>query len=185
MVSRLNDPRKDVQALLRAYALARREHGVRHRLVLAGRHALPPTDVDLIDELGLRAVVDVVASPTDAELAALLRTGSLFALASREEGLGVVFLEAMASGLPVVAADSMALPHLIDGNGSLFTPGDEHDLAAKLTAVLGASDEEYLRMKRRSLEMIEAHDINRTLSTFEALYRGETVAGFTLDARTP
>lgn len=85
-------------------------------------------------------------------------------------------LEAMASGLPVVAADAMALPHLVDGNGALFAPGDEHDLAAKLTSVLTAPDDEYARMRERSLTMIEAHDINRTLSTFEALYRGEPVA---------
>ncbi|WP_148286184.1 glycosyltransferase, partial [Curtobacterium sp. B8] len=85
-------------------------------------------------------------------------------------------LEGMASGLPVVAADSMALPHLVDGNGFLFRPGDAHDLAAKLTEVLTASDEDYVAMRQRSLEMIQPHDINRTLSTFEALYRGEPVA---------
>lgn len=135
MVSRLNDPRKDVQALLRAYALARREHGVRHRLVLAGRHALPPTDVDLIDELGLRAVVDVVASPTDAELAALLRTGSLFALASREEGLGVVFLEAMASGLPVITTATRGAVQAVPAEaGTLVASGPTmvRDFAAAL-----------------------------------------------------
>ncbi len=85
-------------------------------------------------------------------------------------------LEAMASGLPVVAADSMALPHLIDGNGYLFTPGDEHDLAAKLRPCSRRPKSEYMAMRQRSLAMIEAHDINRTLSTFEALYRGEPVA---------
>ena len=31
------------------------------------------------------------------------------------------------------------------------------------------------KMKRESLKIVEAHDINRTLDTFEALYRGETV----------
>lgn len=70
----------------------------------------------------------------------------------------------------------MALPHLIDGNGYLFTPGDVNDLAAKLTTVLTAPESEYVAMRERSLAMIEAHDINRTLSTFESLYRGEPVA---------
>ncbi|PZE65120.1 hypothetical protein DEI83_10695 [Curtobacterium sp. MCBD17_021] len=135
MVSRLNDPRKDVRTLLRAYALARRGHGVRHDLVLAGRHALPTADVELIDELGLREVVRVVESPTDAELAALLRTGSLFALASREEGLGVVFLEAMASGLPVVATATRGATEAVPAAaGTLvpFGPTLIPDLAAAL-----------------------------------------------------
>jgi hypothetical protein len=42
--------------------------------------------------------------------------------------------------------------------------------------VLTASDADYVAMRERSLAMIEAHDINRTLSTFESLYRGEPVA---------
>lgn len=135
MVSRLNDPRKGIDTLLRAYDVARREHGVRNRLVLAGRHALRPDAVELIDELGLRDVVQVVASPSVTELAALLRTGSLFALASREEGLGVVFLEAMASGLPVVATATRGAAEAVPtAAGTLvgFGPALVPDFAAAL-----------------------------------------------------
>jgi glycosyltransferase involved in cell wall biosynthesis len=83
----------------------------------------------------------------------------------------------MSSGLPVVAADAMALPHLVhDGeNGYLFRPDDVEDLAAKLERVLTLPDEEFTRMKRASLRLIQAHDIERTLTTFECLYRGEPV----------
>ena len=74
-----------------------------------------------------------------------------------------------------MAADAVALPHLVhDGeNGYLFPPGDADALAARLTDVLTASPEERRRMQEASLKMVEAHDINRTLDTFEALYRGE------------
>jgi glycosyltransferase involved in cell wall biosynthesis len=84
----------------------------------------------------------------------------------------------MASALPVVAADAMALPHLVhDGeNGYLFRPGDADDLAAKLRLVLEAPEEELQRMKRESLQVVASHDIERTISTFESLYRGESVA---------
>ena len=105
-----------------------------------------------------------------------LTNATVFAMPSTAELQSISSLEGMASGLPVVAADSMALPHLIDGNGFLFVPGDVEDLAAKLAAVLTASDDDYVAMRDRSLAMIEAHDINRTLATFEALYRGEPVA---------
>lgn len=135
MVSRLNDPRKGIDTLLRAYAVARREHGVHNGLVLAGRHALPTAHTDLIDELGLREAVQVVTSPSDTELAALLRTGSLFALASREEGLGVVFLEAMASGLPVVATMTRGATEAVPtAAGTLvpFGPALVPDFAAAL-----------------------------------------------------
>jgi hypothetical protein len=48
-------------------------------------------------------------------------------------------------------------------------------LAEKLTDVLKAPDSELQRFKEASLKFIEAHDIERTLSTFESLYRGEAV----------
>lgn len=72
----------------------------------------------------------------------------------------------------------MALPHLVhDGeNGYLFEPSNPEDLAAKLRTVLEAEPEELLRLKEGSMRLIEAHDIQRTLTTFESLYRGETVA---------
>jgi len=43
------------------------------------------------------------------------------------------------------------------------------------TKVLSGSDDELARLKRNSLKLIAPHDIERTLTTFERLYRGETV----------
>jgi glycosyltransferase involved in cell wall biosynthesis len=85
-------------------------------------------------------------------------------------------MEAMASGLPVVAANAVALPHLVyDGeNGYLFEPGDVDGLAARLGEVLTADADTRLAMQQASLDLVDAHDINRTLDTFEALYRGES-----------
>ncbi|MFZ6991405.1 glycosyltransferase family 4 protein [Curtobacterium sp. RRHDQ66] len=124
MVSRLNDPRKDVATLVRAYEIARRVHGVRNELVLAGRHALPTEDHDLIGELGLAEHVRVVESPSDTRLAELLRSASVFALASREEGLGVVFLEAMASGLPIVTTATRGARYAVPANVGRLVPLD-------------------------------------------------------------
>jgi glycosyltransferase involved in cell wall biosynthesis len=58
-------------------------------------------------------------------------------------------------------------------NGYLFEPGNVDDLADKLRLVLTASPEEYLRMQQASLDGVEIHDIEKTLDTFEKLYRGE------------
>ena len=58
-------------------------------------------------------------------------------------------------------------------NGYLFEPGNVDEMAARLTDVLTATPEERLRMQQASLKGVEIHDINRTLDTFEALYRGE------------
>ena len=139
---------------------------------------------DLLNHLKQRAVNLGIGENTtftgyvsDEELRAALTHATVFAIPSIAELQSIATMEAMASGLPVVAANAMALPHLVhDGeNGYLFEPENVDDLAAKLTTVLTASDAELGRLKKNSLRYIAPHDIERTLNTFERLYRGETV----------
>lgn len=131
----------------------------------------------LATTLGIRSSVNFTGYVTDEELRSVLTHATLFAMPSIAELQSIATMEAMASGLPVVAADAMALPHLVhDGeNGFLFEPGNADDLAAKLTQVLRMPEDELLRFKKASLKLIEVHDIQRTLNTFESLYRGELV----------
>ncbi|PZE29929.1 glycosyltransferase [Curtobacterium sp. MCBD17_028] len=166
-------PEKQLDVLVRALPLIPAELEATIRIVGGGE--MIPRLSSLAEELGVADRVVFTGYQSDEDLRAALTNATVFAMPSTAELQSIASLEAMASGLPVVAADAMALPHLIDGNGYLFRPGDPQDLADKLTAVLAAPDDEYLRMKRQSLDMIVDHDINRTLSTFEALYRGEPV----------
>ena len=130
---------------------------------------------NLTAQLGLADRVTFHGRTSDEELRALLSRASLFVIASIAELQSIATMEAMASALPIVAADAVALPHLVhDGeNGYLFEPGNADELAARLTDVLTAEPGEYERMQRASLDGVAIHDINRTLDTFEALYRDE------------
>ena len=131
----------------------------------------------LAEELGIRDRVVFHGHVTDEELRTALTRASVFAIASIAELQSIATMEAMASGLPVVAADAVALPHLVeDGvNGHLFEPGNVDALTARLRDVLDASPESYEQMQRASLRLVAVHDITRTLDTFEALYRGDTL----------
>lgn len=131
----------------------------------------------LTEQLGLTDRVRFHGRVDEAQLRTFLSNATVFAISSIAELQSIATMEAMASGLPVVAANAVALPHLVhDGeNGYLFTPGDADDLADKLRRVLTADAAEYERMQRASLKGVEIHDIARTLDTFEALYRGESV----------
>jgi glycosyltransferase involved in cell wall biosynthesis len=137
---------------------------------------------DLIDELGHMARdlhiadrVTLTGFVSDEELRERLRGAEVFAMPSTAELQSIATMEAMATGLPVVAADAMALPHLVrDGeNGYLFRPDDSADLAEKLELVLRSSDEEYAAMQQRSLELVAPHDIEATITAFERIYRGQ------------
>lgn len=130
-----------------------------------------------VKNLGLQEKVSFTGYVSDEELKESLRRAKVFAMPSIAELQSIATMEAMATGLPVVGANAMALPHLIhDGeNGYLFEPNNVDDLTEKLTTVLTANTKELLRLKHNSLKFIRGHDINRTLDTFEALYRGEQV----------
>lgn len=139
---------------------------------------------DLIDELGALARdlhiadrVTLTGFVTDEELRARLRGAEVFAMPSTAELQSIATMEAMATGLPVVAADAMALPHLVrDGeNGWLFRPDDPEDLAEKLERILRLDDDEYRRYQSHSLQMVAPHDIERTIDAFERIYRGQDV----------
>lgn len=77
-----------------------------------------------------------------AELAAAYASADVFAFPSTTETLGLVALESMASGVPVVGADAGGIPFVIDDGrtGYLVTPGDTATLTARLRAVLTDAD---------------------------------------------
>nr|WP_237465041.1 glycosyltransferase [Leucobacter luti] len=132
----------------------------------------------LATDLGIRDRVHFTGRVSDEELRAHLTEASIFVIASIAELQSIATMEAMASGLPIIAADAMALPHLVhEGeNGYLFQPGYDRELAERIERVLRLSPEAFEQMQRASLEAVKVHDIDRTLDTFEALYRGETPA---------
>ncbi|WP_438352137.1 glycosyltransferase [Microbacterium sp. CJ88] len=129
----------------------------------------------LTEQLGLTDRVTFHGRTSDDELRATLTAASVFVISSIAELQSIATMEAMASGLPIIAANAVALPHLVqDGrNGYLFAPGDVDDLAAKLTLVLTQTPEERAAMQQASLDGVVVHDLDRTIDTFEALYRGE------------
>ncbi|MGO4593863.1 glycosyltransferase [Leifsonia sp. 2TAF2] len=138
----------------------------------------------MAETIGIADRVDFLGYVSDEELRQAYTHATVFAMPSIAELQSIATMEAMASALPVVAADAMALPHLVhDGeNGYLFRPGDAQDLADKLEGVLTLPQEELDVLKRGSLRIVATHDIQTTISTFESLYRGEPVADPVTDA---
>ncbi|WP_420898431.1 glycosyltransferase [Cryobacterium serini] len=167
---------KQIDVLLRAAALLSPDLDARIEIVGGGDQKRNLEH--LADSLGIRSHVTFTGYVTDDELRAAYSRATVFAMPSIAELQSIATMEAMASGLPIVAADAMALPHLVhdQANGYLFKPSDAQDLADKLTVVLTATPERLEALKRESLKLIAAHDIKRTLNTFECLYRGEPVS---------
>ncbi|NEN06453.1 glycosyltransferase family 4 protein [Diaminobutyricibacter tongyongensis] len=141
----------------------------------------------LADQLGIADRVTFSGYVTDEQLRQAYTRATIFAMPSIAELQSIATMEAMASALPVVAANAMALPHLVhDGeNGYLFEPGNAHALADRIERILLMPQEELDVLKNASLGIVAAHDIQRTLTTFESLYRGEAVADPVTEAAPP
>lgn len=115
MVGRLDDPRKNIRLLVDAFSVLRETHGYSGRLVLAGSAAPSPDVLDRIEQLGLQQSIEIRLGLSDAELLGLYQSAELFVLSSSEEGLGLVILEALATGLPVVATATEGAKEILGG----------------------------------------------------------------------
>jgi glycosyltransferase involved in cell wall biosynthesis len=125
---------KDHATLLGAFARALRDEPAA-RLAILGWGRLEDTIKARVRELGLE---DAVLLPGRVEPAAWLGRADVFAHTSRWEGFGIVLLEAMLAGLPVVATRVSAIPEIVvDGEtGILAAPGDVAAVASGLTTLL-------------------------------------------------
>ena len=87
--------------------------------------------------LGLGDRVSFAGRVSQERLGELYRAAGIFALATRYEGYGIVFDEALAHGLPIVSCRTGAVPQTVPSEaGLLVPPGDPHAFAATLDAVL-------------------------------------------------
>lgn len=139
------DPVKNHAALLRSVRsiLDRRiDLGTALRLTIVGDGPQRATLESLTRELGLEGRVEFTGTRDDT--AQMMRSFDLFVLASMNEGISNTILEAMASGLPVLAARVGGNPELVvpDVTGLLYDPADSDGLTAGLLRYL---DEPALR----------------------------------------
>jgi glycosyltransferase involved in cell wall biosynthesis len=140
---------KGHQDVLRALALLARD-GLRPRVRIVGRGPEETRLREYAEELGLGNRVEIGAVPYD-EMPEVFHSASCMVLASLssagmqlhpfdvprafwEEQFGMVLAEAMAAGLDILAAESGAIPEVLDGAGTLFGPGDWPGLARRLAA---------------------------------------------------
>jgi glycosyltransferase involved in cell wall biosynthesis len=136
--------------------------------------SIGPDEADLrnqVEQLHLNDKVTFLGFVDDAELTSLYRLADIFAIPSQAELQSLATMEAMACGLPVVAADAYALSELVHHNycGFLFQRGNSDELAAYLD-ILVADRELRKQMGAHSLQMIARHDRSLIIHQWESLY---------------
>jgi D-inositol-3-phosphate glycosyltransferase len=130
VVGRMNDPRKNAEFLLRSYAKIRSRLPSAPRLVIAGE--IPNKRLcDFVRECGLLDDVRFIHNPTNDQLVALYQGASLLLIPSAEEGFGIVAIEAMACGIPVVATKCTGPEEVITEAESGYLVSLDEDLFAE------------------------------------------------------
>lgn len=130
---------KGHQDVLRALAAIRGGvvGGVAPRLLVVGSGPEEERLRQHAADLGVADLLEIASLPYD-EMPSVYGRASALVLASLpmpvwEEQFGMVLAEAMAAGVPVLAAASGAIPQVVRGGGTLFPPGDWVELARLLT----------------------------------------------------
>lgn len=146
---------KDQATLLRGFAQALPNLPENSQLVILGQGRLEQSLKDLALELGIGAQVLFLGQVPEARR--YFKAFDVFALSSDHEPFGMVLLEAMVAGVPLVATACGGAKEVVEGVGVLFPLGDAERLAHALTHIAGldasqrqaCADQMLLRLRER------------------------------------
>jgi glycosyltransferase involved in cell wall biosynthesis len=159
---------KGHDVLLRAFARTRERVGDAQLVLVGGGPERAEVEAT-IARLGLESQVSVAGAVDD--VWPYLAQAHVFALASRYEPLGVVVLEAMAAGLPVVATRVGGIPEIVQEGvtGTLVGADDDVAFGEALVALLEAPDLR-ARMGEAGRATAAEHTAERMVERYFALY---------------
>jgi glycosyltransferase involved in cell wall biosynthesis len=151
-VASADSPVKGIPTLLRAFAKLLTERDA--SLTVVGRPAPGGPTERLIGELSLGDRVRFVTGISDTQLAELVARTEIAVVPSLYEGFSLPAVEHMASGTPLVASRTGALPEVTGDAAMLVAPGDAEELAAALRT-LQDSPAERARLSAAALDRVQ------------------------------
>jgi len=169
---------KGVDTLLRAMCiLARGGKSRNYRLSIFGDPGAGARRkyLKLIESLGLGSIVDLPGRISRDELPLELKRCDIFVLPSRKEALGVSAIEALAAGIPVVAARVGGLPEVVSSEnlGVLCEAGSPQSLAAAIVRAKQLGGREHAGLRRASAEKFCVKRMIENVSQlYESIWQG-------------
>jgi len=166
--------RKNYELLIRAFVEFKRLKANDYKLIIVGRvdDQYKQQLLSLADTEAARQAIIFTGELSGPALVDYYQRGAIFVLPSLVESFGLTTVEAMAAGLPVLAANATCLPEIVGQAGLLFDPNDPPDLSKKIRLVLEQSS---LREKLSRQSRARAQEFNwrktaeQTLAIFKEI----------------
>ena len=162
--------RKGYMTLIRALPEILHKHpGV--RLVVVGRGHMKKSLLKNARKLGVEHALFIRSSMSFDELAQHFRSADLVVYPSYYEGQGLIPLESLASGTPVVTVNQPPLTEMIDTSvGNLFKSGDPKDLAKSVCRILDTPEERIQKAKSGRERVLSKYTYEHNAEDFERIY---------------
>lgn len=152
-------PEKNWDTLLQAFAKVHARHpGI--RLVLIGDGAAKQSLETLAAELGVADRVTFTGALPFDQIPRYLKAATAFAFASLTETQGLVTIEAMAAGLPVVAVDGPGTRDIVEHGKQGFLVENDPDALAKALQKLLSDSQQLKRFSNNALKKARSFDVN-------------------------
>ena len=164
-------PRKGFQFLIRALPQIIENAAHNFEIEVVGDGPYQAELLKLSEDLGVASYINFTGSVPYSELPQKYRDADVFILPSLAEGMPLVVLEAMGTGLPIVASRVQGIEELVvvDLNGALFDAGDVDGLAHSLVKLINAG-EGRIEMGKASVERVKPYDWKHIAAAYLALY---------------
>ncbi|MGP3980266.1 glycosyltransferase family 4 protein [Streptomyces sp. KR80] len=184
-IGRIDEPRKGLPVLMKALPAILAKHP-EARLLVAGRGDEKEAVAGLPAEM--RERVEFLGMVSDEDKARLLRSVDVYVAPNTGgESFGIILVEAMSAGAPVVASDLDAFAQVLDGGeaGELFGCGDANALAAAVVRLLGDPDRR-AELRQRGNRHVRRFDWSTVGADILAVYETVTdgAASVAADERT-
>ncbi len=161
---------KEPLVLVEALRILREKYAIRFIAVMVGKGVLEGRVRKSIEDYGLKHSTTILAPKYSlVSMPLLYRSFDLLVHTSRAESFGLVVLEAMASGMPVVVPREGGAYEVAGAGAPSYEPGDAGELAARIYELL-SSEDAYARAARYSFERAKMFSWRKAAREYIGLY---------------
>lgn len=163
-------PEKSIDTLIKAIPYILIENKNIHLMIVGGGHLREKLE-ELVKKLEINKYVTFLGLVSEEDKVLAFNAGDVFVLPSLAELEGMVVLEAMACGKPILVADApmSASRYFVENNGFLFKPENPKDLAEQALKLIN-NDTLRTEMGKVSFKKSKQYDIHKSARLLEEVY---------------